>query len=153
MMLKTVTLQEANGLLSLVRERFSHIHLLIDRLHDLQSQPSRRPHKSLVFDVKDELIHLIMRKDRNKKRAARTKKMALIEKLIAEEIHNLAKLGVVVRSLFPPHVDFLSFNKGRPLYFCWHGGEDDIKHWHLLDDQSPWRQIILDDHLGPTMVH
>ena len=100
MMLKTVTLQEANGLLSLVRERFSHIHLLIDRLHDLQSQPSRRPHKSLVFDVKDELIHLVMRKDRNKKRAARTKKMALIENLIAEEIHNLAKLGVVVGACF-----------------------------------------------------
>jgi len=153
MMLKTVTLQEANGLLPLVRDCFRHLHLLIDRLHAMQSMPSRPAHKSVVFDPDHELIQVIIRKDTNKKRLSRTKKIILLEKLIAQEIHELVKLGVVVRSLFPPHVDFLSFNKGQPLYFCWHGDEDDIKHWHLLDDHSPWRQIILDDHVGPTLVH
>jgi len=151
-MLKTVTLQEANGLLPLVQEHFLRIHLLLTHLQHLRAKNSDGKDGNFVFDTSVESIQVI--KKIAKKRRPNMKKINEIEHLIESEINDLMRLGAVIKGLFPPHIDFLSIKNNEPIFLCWHGGEDEIKHWHHLDDGSPIRQLIGEkSYFGPHVVH
>ncbi len=39
-------------------------------------------------------------------------------------------------------IDFLSLRNGRPVYLCWHLGEDRINYWHYLDTGLAGRQPL-----------
>jgi hypothetical protein len=154
MILKTVTLQEANGLLPLVREHFFRIHVLLSHLQHLRGKLENSQPKRLVFDKKNELILLVKKKNYNKKIKVNIKKIKEIELLIEKEINELMKLGAVIKGLVPPHIDFLSIKNNEPIFLCWHGGEAEIEHWHYLDDGSPIRLLIAQKScFGPHMVH
>lgn len=152
-MLKTVTLQEANGLLPLVQEHFLRIHILLAHLQHLRSKSQKKLKPKFVIDKSAELIHIVKRAQ-NKRFRLNLKKISEFERLIEREINELMRLGAVIKGLFPPHIDFLSMKNNEPIFLCWHGGEQEITHWHQLDDGSPIRQIIAQkNYFGPHVVH
>lgn len=150
MILKTVTLQEANGLLPLVREHFFRIHVLLAHLQQMRGKFSKKTSKRFVFDSKSETIRIKKKKSRAFK--ASVKEIREVEELIEKEINDAMKLGAVIKGLVPPHIDFLSVKNNEPIFLCWHGGESEISHWHQLDDGSPFRQVIAKDD-RPHVVH
>ena len=151
-MLKTVTLQEANGLLPLVREHFWRLHVLLAHLHHLKNQTSRKKKKRLGFDQKCSTLEIIERPVK-KKRRINQREVREVEMLVEMEITHLMRLGAVVKGLIPTHIDFLSMKNNEPIFLCWHGGEEEIEHWHQLDDGSPLRHMIAKDGFGPHVVH
>lgn len=154
MILKTVTLQEANGLLPLVREHFFRIHVLLAHLQHLKGTVKNKPGKRLVFDEKNEFITIIKKKIKAKKYRATTREIREIEEMVEKEINDVMRLGAVIKGLVPPHIDFLSIQNQEVVLLCWHGGDAEIKHWHHLDDGSPLRQLIAQkNRFGPHLVH
>lgn len=150
MILRTVTLQEANGLLPLVREHFIRIHLMLDKIHSKPGALNIIP--QTVFDKKCELLQLVTLRSKLKKRLSPKKKREFY-RMIEREIHSITRLGAIVRTIAPPHIDFPSLENGQIVFLCWHGGDDAILHWHYPDDHVAIRQTILPDRLGPNMVH
>lgn len=151
-MLKTVTLQEANGLLPLVREHFWRLHILLAHLHHLRNQAHRKRTRRLVFDHRCSNIKIIERAVKKKIRL-NLGEIREVEMLVESEITHLMRLGAVVKGLIPAHIDFLSMKNNEPIFLCWHGNEKEIDHWHQLDDGSPMRHIIAKDGFGPHVVH
>jgi hypothetical protein len=150
MILKTVTLQEANGLLPLVREHFIKIHVLLNDLHQ-ESEHKPAPTR-MSFDKKCELLQLT-KVNEQKKKTKNKKKIKQSHQLIETEIRHIWRLGAVVRALFPPHIDFPSLENGNLVFLCWHGGDEEILHWHYPDENVAIRQTILPDRIIPDMVH
>ncbi len=154
MILKTVTLQEANGLLPLVREHFFRIHVMLAQLQQLRSKLSKKARKRYVVDKCSDAIVIIKKKGRNKKYKVDVKEARELEAHIEDAVNDLMKLGVVIKALVPPHIDFLSVRNNEPIFLCWHGGEREIEHWHYLDDGPPFRHVIAQkSRFGPIMVH
>jgi len=154
MILKTVTLQEANGLLPLVREHFFRIHVLLAHLQHVRGKIKHKPQKRFVLDEKSDAIYITKKKQQSKKHRGFAREIKEIEELIEGEINDLMRLGAVIKGLVPPHIDFLSIRNQEVIFLCWHGGESEIKHWHHLDDGSPLRQTIAQkNHFGPHLVH
>src|ERR1700734_874883 len=129
MILKNVTLQEANGLLPLVREHFFRIHIMLNELQQFRTRLSRKARKRYVFDKHADSILVIKKKGRGKKYKADVHAARELEGKIEEAISDLMKLGVVIKTLVPPHIDFLSVRNNEPIFLCWHGGEREIEHW------------------------
>jgi hypothetical protein len=44
-------------------------------------------------------------------------------------------------------VDFYSTHEGRPVYLCWHYGEEEIRFWHELEDGFAGRRPLEPDML------
>lgn len=154
MILKNVTLQEANGLLPLVREHFLRIHVMLAQLQNLRAKLDSRTEKRFVIDRLCDDIVVIKKKVRSKKVKADIKAARRLEIEIELAINDLMKLGVVIKGLVPPHIDFLSVRNNEPVFLCWHGGEREIEHWHYLDDGAPIRQVIVrKQRFGPHLVH
>lgn len=154
MILKNVTLQEANGLLPLVREHFFRIHLMLAQLQEHRAKLSKKSRKRYVVDKHSDTITITTKKGRGKKFKAHVKAARELEAQIEEVVNDLIKLGVVIKTLVPPHIDFLSVRNNEPVFLCWHGGEREIEHWHYLDDGPPFRHVIAEkNRFGPHMVH
>lgn len=152
MILKTVTLQEANGLLPLVREHFCRIHVLLAHLQQLRARLEKKMSQRYRIDPSREAIVIKRRRGRNVK--ASVKEIRSVEELIEREISDVMRLGAVIKGLVPPHIDFLSIRNNEPIFLCWHGGDAEISHWHQLDDGSPLRHVIAKKQFfGPHVVH
>ncbi len=150
MILKTVTLQEANGLLPLVREHFLTIHVLLSKMH--QDSHQTVDTMRTIFDKKCQVLQLVKVSDYPKKNLSKKEKKQ-IHRLIEKEISAIFRLGAIVRALFPPHIDFPSIENGHLVFLCWHGSDEEILHWHYPDENVAIRQSIMPDRLGPNMVH
>jgi len=53
----------------------------------------------------------------------------------------LARIGCVYRGV-TGHVDFRGEHEGRPVFFCWAPGEDEVSHLHLLGSDCRLREPI-----------
>lgn len=53
----------------------------------------------------------------------------------------LARIGCVYRGV-TGHVDFRGEHEGRPVFFCWAPGEDEVSHVHLLGSDCRARERI-----------
>ena len=154
MILKTVTLQEANGLLPLVKEHFFRINIMITHLQELRDSLRKKPRKRFVFDNASENILIIKKRRRSKKIRAKSKEIRRLEDHIKKELNDLIKIGAIIRNLAPPHIDFLSQRNHEHICLCWHGGENEVNHWHQLENDSICRQNIEEKcGFGPNMVH
>ena len=152
MILKTVTLQEANGLLPLVREHFCRIHVLLAHLQQLRAQLSKKISQRYRVDPRSETI--VIKKKRSRHYKSCSKEIHEVEELIEREISDVMRLGAVIKGLVPPHIDFFSIRNNEPIFLCWHGGDSEIIHWHQLDDGSPLRHAIAKKQFfGPHVVH
>jgi hypothetical protein len=54
----------------------------------------------------------------------------------------LEAAGIVVRDIDRGLVDFPSVRNGQEIYLCWELGEDDVSHWHDLEDGYRGRQPL-----------
>lgn len=153
MIVKVVTLQEANSLLPLVKEHFLQIGFLLGKLHTVKIACQS---KNLLWRVSQNNSYIKLIKKSNKKQYKKDVKVEInkIENLIEDEVNNISKLGGIIKSLFPPHIDFLSTKNGQLIYLCWHANELEITHWHYFDDNYVERQIInKEKEFGPSVVH
>ena len=153
-MLKTLTLQEANGLLPLLKEHRFRMSAMLLHLQKLHKHLEQKYARQLLINPKSINILLVEKKTRSKKHQGIMQEIKEIEDLIGNEIDSLMRFGAVVKSLYPLHIDFLSIRNHEPVFLCWHGEENAIKHWHYLDASTPFRQIIGQENcFGPHMVH
>ena len=53
----------------------------------------------------------------------------------------LTRIGCVYRGV-TGHVDFRGEHEGRPVFFCWGPGEDEVSHVHLLGSDCRLREPI-----------
>lgn len=53
----------------------------------------------------------------------------------------LARIGCVYRGV-TGHVDFRGEHEGRPVFFCWAPGEEEVSHVHLLGSDCRVRERI-----------
>ena len=154
MILKTVTLQEANSLLPIVREHFFRIQMLLTHLQKLQKDSISFDRLKLVIDGKSSQIKLLVKKLPKSKRRPNAKEIREIEELIEKEANELVRFGAVIKGFFPLHIDFLSSRNGQPIFLCWHGSESEIHHWHHIDDGLWFRHTVLgNSFFGQPMVH
>lgn len=155
MVLKTVNLHEANGLLPYVRESFLHINLLLAYLAEKRSQNHEQTKNRYALKKTGQKILVIKKSSAKSKMSSLSKDINSIEVALLNELSELMRLGVVIKSIFPPHIDFLSHKNNEPIYLCWHGNEQEICHWHGLDDNQKNRHKIKKRNLfgGPEVVH
>jgi hypothetical protein len=62
-------------------------------------------------------------------------------KRCADEI---TELGGQVKGLDPPLIDFYGIRDGHLAFWCWTRGENQITHWHHLDEGFSERQTVVD---------
>lgn len=53
----------------------------------------------------------------------------------------LARIGCVYRGA-TGHVDFRGEHEGKPVFFCWASGEEEVSHVHLLGSDCRMREPI-----------
>lgn len=63
-------------------------------------------------------------------------------------LRELARVGCVYRGA-TGHVDFRGEHEGRPVFFCWAAGEDEISHVHLLGSDCRLREPVEHDAVLP----
>ncbi len=127
---------------------------MLTELQQFRAKFTRKARKRYVIDKHSESIVVVKKKGRGKKHKADVLAARRLEEKIEEAVNDLIKLGVVIKTLVPPHIDFLSVRNNEPIFLCWHGGEREIEHWHYLDDGPPFRQVIAHKAgFGPHMVH
>ena len=56
--------------------------------------------------------------------------------------NELNEFGCVLKDPEMGLIDFLSLRDGRPVYLCWHLGEERINYWHYLDAGFTGRQPL-----------
>jgi hypothetical protein len=62
---------------------------------------------------------------------------------LAEIVHRLQRLGIVVRDVRTGLIDFPSLREGRTVYLCWQVGEPPrIAWWHTPEAGFPGRQPL-----------
>ena len=62
---------------------------------------------------------------------------------LQEFVDELGELGVELKSATEGLVDFRTLVDGRDAYLCWKHGEDEVGHWHELNDTYDGRQPLL----------
>lgn len=61
---------------------------------------------------------------------------------IARCIEGIQELGGMVKDLDTGLVDFLAKREGSDVFLCWRMGEDEITHWHGLDEGFAGRKPL-----------
>lgn len=59
-----------------------------------------------------------------------------------EILDRIADRGCHLKGLDPGLVDFPHLRDGREVYLCWRMGENQIRHWHEIEDGFDGRQPL-----------
>lgn len=140
MLFRSITLQEANLFLPLLKEHFSKIHGLVAKgqaLHEKILNQAPQMDTSGGVQISEEKAQL-----------------EEIEYKIREQMLELQQYGAIVKSVFPARVDFRSERHKQPVYLCWQAGDAHVSHWHPVDEGFMTRRMIQKpDEFGVTVVH
>jgi hypothetical protein len=67
-------------------------------------------------------------------------------------IEKLEEMGVLVKDLDTGLVDFPTLFRGEEVYLCWRMDEDDIDHWHGVNEgfagRKPIDRYFIEHHRG-----
>ena len=67
-------------------------------------------------------------------------------------MERIEEMGVLVKDLDVGLVDFPTLFRGEEVYLCWRMDEDDIDHWHGINEgfrgRRPIDQHFIDNHRG-----
>lgn len=127
---KYFTVEEANRTLPLVRSialdivrQYKVVHALQQRLSAITSD-ARRPASDLYSEE-----------------LAQTRaELQTEETTLREYVQELKNLGVELKS--PEGLcDFRAIRDGREVSLCWQPGENEVAHWHELDDPTDRRPL------------
>lgn len=61
---------------------------------------------------------------------------------VTQAAEGLERLGVLVKDLDTGLVDFPALNKGEEVLLCWQVGEDEVGHWHGVDEGFAGRKPL-----------
>jgi hypothetical protein len=61
---------------------------------------------------------------------------------VTQAAERLERLGVLVKDLDTGLVDFPALHKGEELLLCWQLGEDEVAHWHGVDEGFAGRKPL-----------
>jgi hypothetical protein len=61
---------------------------------------------------------------------------------LQEYVDELTEVGVELKDYHVGLIDFIARHQGRDIYLCWKLGEDQITHWHELQDGFAGRQPV-----------
>ena len=140
MLFRSITLQEANLFLPLLKEHFSKIHVLVaegQALHEKILNGAPQMDTSGGVEVREGKAEL-----------------EEIEYKIREQMIELQQYGAIVKSVFPARVDFRSERHKQPVYLCWQTGDTQISHWHPVEEGFMTRRFIQKpDEFGATVIH
>jgi hypothetical protein len=129
---RLLSLEETNRMLPLlrqiVRDIMEHWNLIIAKRAELEAiEKAPMPIASTegkTQDVKHELNYLIDK--------------------INQYIKEVEGLGCFVEEFKRGIVNFPSLYHGRKMFLCWHPSEDNVSHWHELDETFNDRVKIRD---------
>jgi hypothetical protein len=140
MLFRSITLQEANLFLPLLKEHFSKIQVLVAKgqaLHEKILNGSSQVDTSGGIEFSEEKTEL-----------------EEIEYKIREQMIELQQYGAIVKSVFPARVDFRSERHKQPVYLCWQSGDDQVSHWHPVEEGFMTRRFIQKpEEFGTPVVH
>ncbi len=139
------TLAQANDLVPTLKMRFSRIFAHQARLREVGQEL-----KSLGVDSR---AGQWRPNPRDTPHSGRLK--ADFARFLDETNHELAAihmLGALVKDLHQGHVDFPALIGGKPAFFCWQYGEDEVLHWHQEQATFVQREPI-DPGRNPTKIH
>jgi hypothetical protein len=71
--------------------------------------------------------------------------MADITRRIADQAHEIAESGAIIKDLDMGLLDFPALRDGREVYLCWRLGESRITWWHEIETGLSGRQPLEDD--------
>lgn len=144
MIFRSITLQEANLFLPLLKEHFSKIHVLVGEgqmLHEKMLNQSSQTDVSGNVHTSHDLGSIKAQLDQ-------------IEFQIRDEMMELSQYGAIIKSVFPARVDFRSERHKQPVYLCWQTGDSQVSHWHPIDEGFGTRRFIQKpQEFGPTVIH
>lgn len=152
MVQKILTLQEANGILPLVKEHLFNVHLWLISIQRTKLEKEIALNKWLI-NSRNKSIKLKKTKNNLEKEKFDLRIKELELDLILE-FNILMGFGAIIKNVFPAHIDFLSMKNGQLVCLCWDGVENEITHWHYLDELHFPRQAIRQkESFGPCVVH
>jgi hypothetical protein len=61
---------------------------------------------------------------------------------VTQAAERLERLGVLVKDLDTGLVDFPALHKGEEVLLCWQLGEDEVAHWHGVDEGFAGRKPL-----------
>ena len=64
--------------------------------------------------------------------------------LLQNYIRNIQGIGCIVKNIQEGLLDFPHIKDGREVYLCWKYGEDDIRHWHEVEEGFAGRTPLLE---------
>jgi hypothetical protein len=69
-----------------------------------------------------------------------------VERELAKLVDEIGEHGAQVKGLDEGLIDFPALRRGETVLLCWKLGEDEIRHWHTVDDGFAGRRPLpLDD--------
>jgi hypothetical protein len=61
---------------------------------------------------------------------------------VARCVEGIHELGGIVKDLDDGLVDFLAEREGQEVFLCWRLGEDEIGHWHGVEEGFAGRKLL-----------
>jgi hypothetical protein len=61
---------------------------------------------------------------------------------VARAVEGLQRLGLLVKDLDRGLVDFPALHNGEEVLLCWQVGEDEVAHWHGVDEGFAGRKPL-----------
>ena len=118
----------------------------------------------ILIALKDQREELIARRDkvvelsptddttlvpgvREQVRLLRLSMQGLIDQMQAG-VAQLVELDITLRDISTGLIDFPALVTGRPIWLCWRLGEDDVAHWHSVDEGFDARRPLSELPMG-----
>ena len=120
------TLDEANGFIPWLAERFKKLNMLQQEYAVIQDR------------IGDLRIASYNSTDAFELKATSNR----LTRQIDETIEEILDQGIIVRDVSSGLVDFPSRRDDRDIYLCWIEGEEQVRFWHEIDEGFSYRQPI-----------
>jgi hypothetical protein len=76
--------------------------------------------------------------------------------VLKSTLDRIESMGVLVKDLDVGLIDFPTLLRGEEVYLCWRMDEDDIDHWHGVNEgfsgRKPIDKNFVDNHRGDSML-
>ncbi len=132
---KIFTLEEARGVLPEVVSLFQKIFDLNKNAKGLSADVEN------LVDIWGKDVFESSHQD-HKEYNERVRKRDDVLSEIQNHINQIHEIGCIVKNVDQGLVDFLHENNGEIIYLCWKYGEDDIIHWHGVNEGFIGRRHI-----------
>jgi hypothetical protein len=126
------TLEDANELLAAIRP-------LAERMVE------HRRHLSAALDQRERLAAVVRGNGGDLRPRDFAEAQAQVESEaagVARCVEGIHELGGLVKDVDQGLVDFPGLRDGEEILLCWRLGEDEIEHWHTLDEGFAGRQKL-----------